>query len=235
MRNHDGSSFREILSITRAVAAASAWERARQASALRHVAKVRGDWQAANRLAQMKKEAIRLVAFLVPEQLKVTIDSDNQVGLLSVRLDGHGRLHLPLDTILTTHESGTEPQGETRNSWNLRRDTNHRERGANEPEQRSQRSRCRSAASVRGRQPDRAARSLFEVVANATDAQGRTVEVRCLGRSFKQNKRTGHSVAVAPALPVAHAPIAKSSPHLTPASSAAKSSPITTTESGCSP
>ena len=48
-----------------------------------------------NLLSQLKIEAIRLAAFLLPEQVKVTIDDDNQIGLLSIRLQGHGRLHLP--------------------------------------------------------------------------------------------------------------------------------------------
>ena len=47
----------------------------------------------------MKQDAIRLVASVLPEQLKITLDADYQVGLLSVRLKGHGRLHLPADQL----------------------------------------------------------------------------------------------------------------------------------------
>ena len=92
-------TFREILESSRHQAAASAWERARQASSLRHHAAARGDRQAAHLLSQLKIEAIRLAAFLPPEQVKVTIDGDNQIGLLSIRFQGHGRLHLPATSL----------------------------------------------------------------------------------------------------------------------------------------
>jgi hypothetical protein len=48
----------------------------------------------------LKAKAIRLAVSLAPEQFKVTIDDDYQIGLLSVRLTGHGRLHLPASTQL---------------------------------------------------------------------------------------------------------------------------------------
>jgi len=95
MKAERPSTFRQILETTRQQAAASAWQRARQASRLRHLAAARGDRRAARRLSQLKKEAIRLAAFVLPEQVKITIDDDNQIGLLSIQLRGHGRLHLP--------------------------------------------------------------------------------------------------------------------------------------------
>jgi hypothetical protein len=49
----------------------------------------------------LKKEAIRLAAFVLPEQVKVTIDGDYQVGLVSVSLQGHGRLHLPAGSVVS--------------------------------------------------------------------------------------------------------------------------------------
>jgi hypothetical protein len=59
----------------------------------------------------------------------------------------------------------------------------------------------------------------FECVGYDVDRHGKTVERpgRCLGRVPKQNKRTGHSVAVAPKPTTAYAPTAQSSPPLTPA------------------
>lgn len=89
------STFREILESSRQQAAASAWERARQASSLRHAAAARGDRRAADLLSHLKREAIRLAAFVLPEQVQVTIDGDSQIGLLSIRFQGRGRLHLP--------------------------------------------------------------------------------------------------------------------------------------------
>ena len=86
--------FREIVQDTREQAAANAWERARIASNLRHLAINRGDRQSARRLSWMKQEAIQLVASLLPDQLKITLDSDHHIGLVSVRFEGHGRLHL---------------------------------------------------------------------------------------------------------------------------------------------
>jgi hypothetical protein len=98
------TTFREIFEAARQEAAISAWERARHASSLRHLATARGDRRGARRLSEIKKDAIRRVAFVLPEQLIVTLDADEQIGLLSVLLKGHGRLHLPADTDLpATH------------------------------------------------------------------------------------------------------------------------------------
>lgn len=91
-------SFRQILQATREPTAVTAWQRARIASNLRHLAASRGDRRSARRLSWMKQEAIRLVASLLPGELKITVDSDNHVGLVSVRLTGHGRLHLPANS-----------------------------------------------------------------------------------------------------------------------------------------
>jgi len=95
VKTHPRSTFRDILDASRQEAAASAWERAQVASRLRHDAAVRGNWRDARRLAQIKRDAIQLVACILPERLKVTLDSEFQIGLVSVRLEGHGRLHLP--------------------------------------------------------------------------------------------------------------------------------------------
>jgi hypothetical protein len=110
MTHPPAATFREILESTRHAAGISAWERARQASSLRHVATARGDRRGARRLSELKKEAIRLVAIILPEQLKITLDSDQQIGLLSIQLKGHGRLHLPADTDLPrTRHTSTVP------------------------------------------------------------------------------------------------------------------------------
>ena len=109
MRSEATITFREIVESTRQKAGLAAWERARQASTLRHLAVARRDCRGARRLSQMKKDAIQLVAFVLPEQLHVTIDSDKHIGLLSVRLDGHGRLHLPADSFLSKTRADDGP------------------------------------------------------------------------------------------------------------------------------
>lgn len=98
MRAREALTFHEILECTRPQAAISAWTRARQASVLRHVAVTHGNKRAASVWSETKLEAIQRVAFLLPEQVTITIDSEYQVGLLSVSLEGHGRLHLPANT-----------------------------------------------------------------------------------------------------------------------------------------
>lgn len=95
-------TFREILIQTRAAAAESAWRRATIASSLRRVLAARGDRRGAARLAEAKMAALRLVATLLPEQVKLTVDDDYQVGLVSIRWRGHGRFHLPADTVFET-------------------------------------------------------------------------------------------------------------------------------------
>jgi hypothetical protein len=92
------TTFRQILTTTREAAAISAWDRAQYASTLRHAAVARGNRRAARRLAEIKHEAIRIAALVFPEQVKITLDTDYQVGLLSIRFNGHGRLHLPADS-----------------------------------------------------------------------------------------------------------------------------------------
>ena len=94
------ATFRGILDASRQEAAAAAWERAQVASRLRHGAAARGNWRDARRLAQIKRDAIQLVASILPDGLKVTLDSEFQIGLVSVRFEGHGRLHLPADVTI---------------------------------------------------------------------------------------------------------------------------------------
>jgi hypothetical protein len=90
-------TFREIVETSREEAAVSIWERARLASRLRHAAAVQGNRRAARCLSKMQQDAVRLAAVVAPELLNTTIDSDYHVGLVSVRFEGHGRLHLPAD------------------------------------------------------------------------------------------------------------------------------------------
>jgi len=93
-------TFRQIVESTRMDAARAAWDRAKFASRLRHVEAVAGHRRNARRLGEWKVRAIRLAVSLAPEQIRLTIDDDYQIGLLSVRWPGHGRLHLPADVRL---------------------------------------------------------------------------------------------------------------------------------------
>lgn len=97
MKHYPAPTFREILQSTREKAAITAWERARVASQLRRISS-QGDWRSAKCLSQIKQEAIQLAVTLLPEQVCISIDSDYQVGLVSVRFDGHGRFHLPANS-----------------------------------------------------------------------------------------------------------------------------------------
>jgi hypothetical protein len=56
-------------------------------------------------LARIKTDAIRVVLSLLPDRVRVTTDDDNQIGLLSIRWDGRGWLHLPADTDLSESSS----------------------------------------------------------------------------------------------------------------------------------
>lgn len=88
-------TFREIAGESRLVAAERAWERAKLASSLRHHAKDEGRKNASLLLGRIKQAAITQALEVAPEKVRVTLDTDFHVGLVSVRWDGRGRLHLP--------------------------------------------------------------------------------------------------------------------------------------------
>lgn len=93
-------TFRETVRETAQGSAEAAWDRARLASHLRHAAARQGHRRTARRLGELKREAISRVLRLQPGTVRVTVDSDYHVGLLSIRWSGHGSLHLPADTDL---------------------------------------------------------------------------------------------------------------------------------------
>lgn len=100
MARKQRATFRQIVEGTRIDAAEAVWSRAKLISRLRHQERGAGRRSSANRLSTLKADAIRLALLLAPEQITVTIDDDYQVGLLSVRWPGHGKLHLPASTRL---------------------------------------------------------------------------------------------------------------------------------------
>ena len=94
-------TFRETLEDTRKEAAAVAWERAVRASHLRRWVARTGGIRSAQMLASVKVQALRTAVRLLPEYARVGLDDDYQIGLLSVRWIGRGRLHVPADTDLS--------------------------------------------------------------------------------------------------------------------------------------
>lgn len=92
-------SFRKILEASRLEAAAVAWERGRHASQLRHGVVRLGHYRAARLLGEIKTRCLTRAAEILPNEVTVTIDNDFQIGLISVRWAGHGRLHLPAGSL----------------------------------------------------------------------------------------------------------------------------------------
>lgn len=86
-------TFGEILEDTRAAAARTAWARAVSASHLRHLARGR----AVAVLAEVKLRAVMRAFQIAPDLIRVTVDDEHQVGLISVVWNGGTRLHLPAD------------------------------------------------------------------------------------------------------------------------------------------
>ena len=88
-------TFRQILDETRVESASSAWERAQLASRLRHSYARLGNRRAAQLIGEVKARSLNRVARIIPGQVRITIDHNFQIGLISVRWPGHGSLHLP--------------------------------------------------------------------------------------------------------------------------------------------
>ena len=100
LRGQHRLTFKELLRETQEDAASTLWAKAKLASDLRHVSRTSGGWWQARTLGRLKKKHVRRAIELAPAQIRVTIDDDYQVGLLSVRWEGHGWLHLPADSQL---------------------------------------------------------------------------------------------------------------------------------------
>jgi hypothetical protein len=94
-----------MMEATRPQAAGSAWERAQRASRLRHVALAKGDRRTARALSEIKKNAVKLAARLLPEAVEVAVDTDYHIGFLSIRFAGRGALHLPSGEKVATIDS----------------------------------------------------------------------------------------------------------------------------------
>jgi len=92
------ATFQQILEGLNEEIAETAWQRAWVASRMRHAAVRQGRNKTARILASVKADALRTAATLNPEEIRVGIDGEYQIGLLSVCWVGHGQLHLPANT-----------------------------------------------------------------------------------------------------------------------------------------
>lgn len=89
----DACTFHDILAETRVAAARAAWTRAVWASRLRHLARGR----AVAVLARVKLQAVTRAFQIAPELVRITLDNEHHVGLVSVVWNQSARLHLPAD------------------------------------------------------------------------------------------------------------------------------------------
>ena len=88
-------TFQEHLESLRRANAGRAFQRGRLASQLRHCAASSSRRRAARTLSQLKQDALRAALGIAPELVRVGLDDDLHIGLLSVSFPGLGRVHLP--------------------------------------------------------------------------------------------------------------------------------------------
>jgi hypothetical protein len=50
-------------------------------------------------MSEIKIRCLDRVADILPGEVRVTLDDDLQIGLISIRWPGHGRLHLPAGSL----------------------------------------------------------------------------------------------------------------------------------------
>lgn len=93
----NGPTLRDILEDTREESARRAWDRAILASDCRHDAVRRGRGRLGAYLSGVKISAARRAYELAPERIRIGIDGDYQVGMVSVTWEGGQRMHLPPD------------------------------------------------------------------------------------------------------------------------------------------
>jgi hypothetical protein len=112
-RAHHRLTFREQLVQTRMDAASLAWERAKLASSMLHYAATTGQHRAARALASIKRRAVARAMSLMPGVIRVSVDENYHIGLLSIGWRGRGRLHLPADSQLPDTVRSVRPMAMT--------------------------------------------------------------------------------------------------------------------------
>lgn len=88
-------TFRDHLEALREENAARAFTRGKLASDLRHYAAARSQRKSARTLSRLKQSALRAAVEIAPHVVRVGMDDEFQIGLLSIVFPGRGRLHLP--------------------------------------------------------------------------------------------------------------------------------------------
>lgn len=88
-------TFHDHLEALRLENAARAFSRGRLASELRHFAAATSQRRSARTLSRLKQQALRAAFEIAPDYVRVGLDDDLHVGMLSVAFPGMGRLHLP--------------------------------------------------------------------------------------------------------------------------------------------
>lgn len=88
-------TFQEQIAAMRLANAARAFMRGKLASELRHCAAASSHRRSARALGRLKQEAVRAAIAIAPDVVRVGLDDEIHVGLLSVAFPGEGRLHMP--------------------------------------------------------------------------------------------------------------------------------------------
>jgi hypothetical protein len=100
MKPQRALTFNQMLDKSRVECAITVWDRAKIASLLRHKFATSGNHRGARLMAALKARCLERVVQIIPKEVHITIDHDYQVGLVSVRWFGHGRLHLPAGSFM---------------------------------------------------------------------------------------------------------------------------------------
>lgn len=101
-------SFQQMVEDSREDAAERTWAKAKTISGMRHAALKSGKRRQAKALAAIKARLIKRTIEILPDQVKIAVDDDYLVGLLSIRWKGHGKLHLPAATQLPENRIPTQ-------------------------------------------------------------------------------------------------------------------------------
>src|SRR5262245_8848324 len=94
-------TFRQILEASRKTAAAFMWDRAKQFSKLRHLAKLNHRARTARRCGEYKAKLLGHLIHVAPDLVRVVPATDSD-GLCSVRFQQRGQLHLPPRYVFNT-------------------------------------------------------------------------------------------------------------------------------------
>lgn len=92
-------TFQDHVQALRLENAARAFSRGKLASELRHCAAAAAHRNSARALGRLKRDALRTAVDIAPDFVRVGIDDDRHIGLLTIAFPGKGRLHLPITSL----------------------------------------------------------------------------------------------------------------------------------------